>query len=350
MIAKCGVLVKNHLAEVHEREIGEVGPNQVLVKMLACNLCTTDYQQWLGLREKQGYPMAGGHEGAGIIEQVGSAVTDLKPGDLVSFGYPYCGECEACQEGNTFDCKCIEFDAYSEDGYKGYGNMSFATHKIADAKVTVKLDGSIPPAEAGFLEPIGTVVHGAKKLSIKPGDVVTVVGAGTMGLINAQVARAFGARVIVSELLDKKLNRARSMGFEVIDAKEGDPVLQLKDKTNGFGADIVIGAVGSTRAYEQCMAMLKEQRGKFLVFAAGYPKPELHVDPNEIHYREIEIIGTMGGTISDFQYAAKLLNERLIDISGCLEGVTYGLKDINKAYEAAAAPNMYRVTVDCQDI
>lgn len=350
MIAKCGVLVKEHYAEIHERELGEVAPDQVLVKMLACNLCTTDYQQWLGLRKGHGYPMAGGHEGAGVIEATGNNVMNLKKGDLVSFGYPYCGDCESCQTGNTSDCKNVDFDAYSKDGYKGYGNMCLATHKIADAKNTVKINNDISPAEASFLEPIGTVIHGVKKLNIKPGDIVTVVGAGTMGLINAQVAKAFGARIIVSARSEKKIDRARNMGFEVIHAKDENPVQQLKYMTNGYGSDIVIGAVGATTAYEQCMQMLKKRSGKFLIFSAGYPKPELHIDPNEIHYREIEILGTMGGNISDFQYAALLLNQHLIDIRGCLEGITYGLKDINKAYEAAAKPNTYRVTVDCQDI
>lgn len=350
MIAKCGVLVKEHQAEIHERELGKIAPNQVLVKMLACNLCTTDYQQWMGLRKGHGYPIIGGHEGAGIIEETGSNVINLKKGDFVSFGYPYCGDCEPCQAGNTSDCKQVDFDICSEDGYKGYGNMCFATYKIADAKNTIKLDKSIPPEEASFLEPIATVIHGIKKLDIQPGDIVTVVGAGTMGLINAQIAKAFGARVIISGRSDKTLNRVRNMGFEVIDSKNSNPVQKLKDKTDGYGADIAIGAVGTTTAYEQCLQMLKKRRGKFLIFAAGYPQPELHITPNEIHYREIEIIGTMGGNISDFQYAAKLLNHHFIDVSSCLEGITYGLKDINKAYAAAATPNTYRVTVDCQDV
>lgn len=350
MIAKCGILVKDHLAEVQERDLGEVKENQVLVKMLACNMCTTDYQQWLGLREKQGYPMAGGHEGAGIVEQVGSGVKALKPGDLVSFGYPYCGECAACQAGNTFDCQNIDFDGYSADGYKGFGNMSFATYKIADARCTIRVAPDVVPAEAGFVEPVGTAVHGMRKLHITPGETLVVVGGGTMGLVNAQVARAFGANVIVSEMLDRKLDRAREMGFRVIDAKAGDPVEQLRNMTGGVGADIVIGAVGVSKAYEQCMQMLKPQRGKFLIFAAGYPRPELHVDPNEIHYREIQILGTMGGTISDFQFAAELIGKRLVDVSGCLEGQVFGLKDIDAAYAAAATPNTYRVTVDCQDV
>ena len=77
------VLTEKGQAEVRERLLPEIGPHQALVRQLACNICTTDYGQWMGLREHQGYPMAGGHEGAGVIEAVGEGVKDYKPGDFV---------------------------------------------------------------------------------------------------------------------------------------------------------------------------------------------------------------------------------------------------------------------------
>lgn len=348
MKAKTAVLIKDHTAEVHERELGEIGDHQVLVKLDTCNLCTTDYQQWMGLREKQGYPMAGGHENSGIVVAAGKDVKNTVVGDRVAFGYIFCGDCPACRAGNTFECTNIDFDAVSPDGYKG--DMGIATYKLADAKYTVKVSDQLKPAQAGFVEPLGTVIHGIKKLQIQPNEDVIVVGAGTMGLLNALTARAYGARVIVSELTEKKLKRAESMGFETIHANDTDPAATVLDLTGGKGADIVIGAVGATKAYDQCFQMLREHRGKFLVFAAGYPEPQLHISPNDIHYRQIQIIGTMGGGIGDFEEAAKLLSDRTIDVSGCLEGITIGLKDIQKAFEAASAPDAYRVTVDCQDV
>ena len=81
-----GCLVKKGVAEVRERDLPEIGEYDVLLKMKACNICTTDYGQWLGLREHQGYPMAGGHEAAGIVQKVGSKVADFKIGDLVATG------------------------------------------------------------------------------------------------------------------------------------------------------------------------------------------------------------------------------------------------------------------------
>lgn len=100
-----GCLVKKGVAEVRERDLPEVGPYDVLLHMKVCNICTTDYGQWLGLREHQGYPMAGGHEAAGIVEQVGEKVTDLKVGDMVATGYEGCGHCPACREDISISVK-----------------------------------------------------------------------------------------------------------------------------------------------------------------------------------------------------------------------------------------------------
>ena len=100
------------------------------------------------------------------------------------------------------------------------------------------------PSEAGFMEPLATVIHGAKKLRLKPFETVVVIGAGTMGLINAQTAKAYGCRVIVSEMIPKKIETAKAMGFEVIDCNESDPVEKVKELTEGIGADAVIVAVG----------------------------------------------------------------------------------------------------------
>jgi L-iditol 2-dehydrogenase len=147
------------------------------------------------------------------------------------------------------------------------------------------------------------------------------------------------------------LERARSMGFaEVIDAKNCDPVEKVKELTGGFGADAVIAAVGHSIAYKQGWAMLKQMEGRFLLFAAGYPKPEMQIDPNEIHYRRLELIGTMNSDVADFCDAAFLISNKLVDCSYSLEHKVFPLRDIQQAYILAATPDTYRVTVDLQGI
>ncbi len=330
------------MAEIRERPLSEIGDFDVLLEMKACNICTTDYQQWLGLREHQGYPMAGGHEAAGVVVETGAKVRDLKPGDLVAAGYTGCGFCDACRRGEAD--QCAEMIADTEDGYK-WGMFGFSNYCVKKINGLYKIKASVNPSEAGFLEPLATVIHGAKKLRIQPFETVAVIGAGTMGLINAQVARAFGAKVIVSEMMEKKLKTAEAMGFAVIDCKKEDPVKAVMELTDGEGVDAVIVAVGATAANKQAMEMLKEKDGRVLLFAAGYPAPEIDVDANQTHYRRTEIIGTFGADNTDFAQAAKALSAGMVDVSGLIEEKTFTLDEIQEAYKEASKPGMYRVSV-----
>ena len=312
---KFGCLVKKGVAEVRERDLPEVGPYDVLLHMKVCNICTTDYGQWLGLREHQGYPMAGGHEAAGIVEQVGEKVTDLKVGDMVATGYEGCGHCPACREGHIDQCEEIRND--TEDGYK-WGFFGFSNYCVKNSSGVYKVANDLNPSEAGFMEPLATVIHGAKKLRLKPFETVVV---------------------------PKKIETAKAMGFEVIDCNESDPVEKVKELTEGIGADAVIVAVGATSANSQGLEMLKQNDGRMLLFAAGYTVPELKVDSNMLHYRKMELIGTFGADHEDFKEAAQALSTKVVDVSKLVEEKKFPLSRLQEAYEEASKPGMYRVSV-----
>ena len=339
---KFACLAEKGAAEVRERPLPELGDFDVLLDMKACNICTTDYQQWLGLREHQGYPMAGGHEAAGVVVETGAKVRDLKAGDLVATGDTGCGCCDACRRGEVD--QCAEMTADTEDGYK-WGLFGFSNRCVKKLNGLYKVKSTVNPSEAAFLEPLATVIHGAKKLRIQPFETVVVIGAGTMGLINAQVARAFGAKVIVSEMMEKKLKAAAAMGFEAVDCGKEDPVKAVMEMTEGEGADAVIVAVGATAANKQALEMLKEKDGRVLLFAAGYPAPEIDIDSNQTHYRRTEVIGTFGANNTDFAQAAKALSTGMVDVSGLIEERKFTLDEIQEAYREASKPGMYRVSV-----
>ena len=343
-IINFGVLTGVRKAEVKQRILPQLRDNDVLVKLQTCNICTSDYGQWLGLRNNQPFPIAGGHENSGIIVEKGCKVReDLNIGDRVGFSYYYCGECENCRQGNTVDCKKFKTDL-SDDGYYGY--CGFADYKIMDAKFVIKIDKDIPSAEAGFLEPLATVIQGIKRLNIKPLDKVVVIGAGTMGLLNAQVASLYGGKVIITEIMEKKIECAQKLGFQdVIDVNKKDVVKAVRELTDGKGADIVILSVGVTSANEQAFEIVKDSRGKILFFAAGYPAPELKVSSNELHYKKLELIGTFGASIQDFKDAAEIISERKVNTKALLEE-SFDLSEIQKAFEVASTPGNYRVTVN----
>src|SRR5699024_11947976 len=288
-------------AEVHEGNIPKTGANQVLIKQETCNICTTDYGQWLGIREHQHYPMAGGHEGAGVIIEKGENVREeLQIGDHVALAHDYCGECDKCQKGKTSECSEAfnPFRDQNKDGY--YGHFGFGNYNTKNANAVIKMNTDLPFSEAGFLEPLATVVSGLKKLRVKPMEKIVVIGAGTMGILNALAVKALGAEVFITEMLDKKINTANKAGLNVIDIKKDDPVDRIKSITNGEGVDAVILAVGNTKANDQALEIVKKIEGRILLFAAGHPPPEMNVDSNLIHYRKLELIGTYGADIKDF--------------------------------------------------
>lgn len=344
-----GVITGVRQAEMHEGVLPEIGPDEILLKMEMCNICTTDYQRFSGLRECD-FPMADGHEYTGIIVKKGENVIDAyQIGDRVGKLNRYCGDCEDCRSGRTSYCQFTGGFGIGPDGY--YGMKGYADYMIIPQRLALKVANDIPAAEAAFLEPVATAVHCIKKGRIAPMENVVVIGVGTMGIVNAQVAKAFGARVIMSDISEKKVERARSMNIgTVINAKETDPVEEVKRLTHGVGAETVIVSVGNTIAYKQAYQMIRQFGGKILFFPAGFPKPEFDLDPNDLHYRRAELIGTVDADNVDFMEAARLLSERLVDISYALEGKTFPLREYQAALEAANIPDSYRVSVDLQGI
>jgi len=342
---KFGVLTSKGNAEVHESPIPKMGPTDVLLKQKVCNICTTDYQQWEGKREHQGYPMAGGHECSAEIIKLGHDIEGtFEIGDQVGIVYDYCGYCDACKEGDITSCHNKEqFGKNYSNDY--YGIFGFSDYFVRDAKSLVKLENKINDSEAGFVEPLSTVVRSMKKLRVNSGyDTMVIIGAGTMGLLNAQVGKALGARVIVSARHKKQIKTVKNMGIEVIDSKNEDPIEKVKQLTDGKGADIVVVAVGSSSANIQSIEMVKKQDGKISLFSAGYPVPKLEIDSNEIHYMRLELIGTYGSTLQDFKDAATLLSDNRVDVSNLVEEV-FPLEDIQSAFEKAASRGSYRVSV-----
>jgi L-iditol 2-dehydrogenase len=211
------------------------------------------------------------------------------------------------------------------------------------------MEQTLSPSEAGFVEPLGSVLHGLRKLRLHGGyDIVVIIGGGTMGLLNAAAAKAMGARVIVSSRGEKKIETGRNMGFEMIDAGSCDPVEEVKRLTSGHGADAVIVSAGNDLANQQSLEMVKAQHGRILFYAAGYPVPGLNVDSNVIHYKNLELIGTFGSTLEDFNNAGKMLSERRIDVSYLIEE-KIPLTNIQEAFQKASKKGNFRISVMLQE-
>lgn len=347
MKAKTAVLTAVEKAEVIDRELPELGSHDVLIKVAANNICTSEYGAFNGAR-KRPLPLTFGHEWAGTVVEVGSEVDSVKPGDYVASGYQYDPYSEPSREGRTSECtKLQSADHPNPDGC--FGNAGCASYAVAKEVACYKIDEGVDPSVAALLEPLGTCCAAFRRFGVGYGETVVVIGAGTMGILNALVAKAHGCRVLITEMLPKKLECARALGLEAIDVSQCDPVARVRELTGGKGADGVIIAVGASGAYAQALEMAKEKRAHLLIFAAGYPAPTWELDPNTVHYRRMVIVGSYGADAVDFREAATLINMGVADFSLIVEE-RLPLSQIQKAFEEACKPGMYRVSVQCQEV
>ncbi|MDO4594902.1 MAG: alcohol dehydrogenase catalytic domain-containing protein [Tissierellia bacterium] len=336
-------LTKKGEIKKFERQLDKLKDDEVLLKQMACNICTTDYQQWQGKREHQGYPMAGGHEASAVVVEVGDKVKSFIPGDHVAIIYDYCGECDSCKSGYITNCENIkQFGKnYSKEFYGIFGFSNYFKRK---SKSLVKIDKKLDFSEAAFVEPLSSVISGIEKLNPFYNETIVVIGSGTMGILNAQVAKAYGFNVILSGTNEKKNIIASQMGLTVINPKEDDVVKKVKDLNNGKLADSVIVAAGSSSANKQALEISKNYDAKILFYAAGYPKPELDIDSNDIHYRRLNLVGAYGSKLYDFNKASNLLSSGKIDVSKLVEQ-KYDFSDIDEAFKKASQKNSFRVSV-----
>jgi len=328
--------------EVKEFDMPEPGYGEAMVKIHTCNICTTDWQLWTGARAGRAkLPTAQGHEMAGEIVALGPGVpADLQIGDHVAFGHEGCGQSYYCKIGKEARCQ-NRIGRLTLDGQSGsFGMSQYLTVK---ASRLYKMNPDLPYEEAGYLEPLATAIHGCRRLRIEPGEDLLVIGAGNLGLVNAQVARAFGARVLVSEIQDERVKLAQELGFDTVNPAKEDIVEFTKKWAGEKGMDSVILAVGATKANEQALQVIG-LTGKVLFFAAGYPAPELKVDSNTIHYREWELIGTMSAAPEDFMLSAKFLNTGVVKV-GKLISYRVPIDEAQRAFELAATPGNYRVAL-----
>jgi S-(hydroxymethyl)mycothiol dehydrogenase len=282
-----GVIARSKGAPVETTTIlvPDPGPGEAVVKVQACGVCHTDlhYREG-GINDE--FPFLLGHEAAGVVESVGDGVTDVAPGDFVILNWrAVCGRCRACLRGRPWYC----FDTHNAaqkmaltDGTElspALGIGAFADKTLVAAGQCTNVDPAASPAAAGLLgcgvmAGLGAAVNTG---GVGRGDSVAVIGCGGVG--NAAVAGsrlAGAAKIIAVDLDDRKLDQAKKLGatHSVNFARE-DAVTAIRDFTGGFGADVVIDAVGRPQTYEQAF-YARDLAGT--VVLVGVPTPDMRLE------------------------------------------------------------------------
>lgn len=327
----------------------EIGERDLLIKVSACNICTSEYGIYSGVRSAK-FPYTIGHEWSGYVVKCGTGVRDFSVGDFVAGCYEYDAISDEAQTGNTSSSpRLYAFNEMNSNGY--YGRFRACADYLVQPEISAfKMSSALDPSEAAFLEPLSTVVSGIKKMDLKITDSVLVIGAGTMGILNSLVAKRYGCTVVTTDFADKKVKTAASLGIKAVKLTSGT-IAQHRERilaeTGIEYFDKIIVAVGVTSAYEQAFEMLKKNDGLVLLFAAGFPEPKLSISANQIHYRKITIIGTYTANYSDFKDAAKLLSDGKVDVSLLVEE-RVPLEDIDYAMQKATVAGAYRISVICE--
>jgi S-(hydroxymethyl)mycothiol dehydrogenase len=265
--------------------VPDPGPGEAVVKIEACGVCHTD----LHYREggiSDDFPFLLGHEAAGVVEAVGDGVTDVAPGDFVILNWrAVCGQCRACLRGrpwycfNTHNAKQKMTLADGTELSPALGIGAFAEKTLVAAGQCTKVDRAASPAAAGLLgcgvmAGLGAAINTG---NVGRGDTVAVIGCGGVGgaaIAGAKLAGA--AKVIAVDIDDRKLATAERLGAtDTVNSKQTDAVEAVRALTGGFGADVVIDAVGRPETYRQAF-YARDLAGT--VVLVGVPTPEMKLE------------------------------------------------------------------------
>ncbi|MDX3041411.1 S-(hydroxymethyl)mycothiol dehydrogenase [Streptomyces caniscabiei] len=347
---------KNEPVRIETIVVPDPGPGEAVVKVQACGVCHTD------LHYKQGginddFPFLLGHEAAGVVESVGAGVTDVAPGDFVILNWrAVCGSCRACRRGRPWYCfathnatqKMTLLDGTELSPALGIG--AFAEKTLVAAGQCTKVDRAASPAVAGLLgcgvmAGIGAAINTG---NVGRGDTVAVIGCGGVGaaaVVGSELAGA--AKIIAVDIDDHKLETARKLGAtHTVNSRETDAIEAIRELTGGFGADVVIEAVGRPETYKQAF-YARDLAGT--VVLVGVPTPEM-----KLELPLLDVFGRGGALKSswygdclpdrDFPLLIDLYLQKRLDLDTFVTE-TIALDEVEKAFERMHGGDVLRSVV-----
>lgn len=301
-----GVLHSKEDLRLERIAIPAIGPSDILVRVKAALTCGTDLKVYRrGHHAKMiTLPAPLGHEAAGDVVQVGGAVTQFEVGERIVAGNSApCHKCFFCLRDEKNLCENLLFvnGAYAE--------FIRIPGPVVDCN-TYRLPDHVDYREAALSEPLACVLKGLDDTRVKPGDTVTVIGLGPIGLMFVRVAKIAGARVIAIGRRQEQLDRAEHVGAEVmIESRRGsNPTDEVRRHTEGGrGSDIVIEAVGSPHAWRQAVSICRS--GGTVNFFGGCPKDTVVcLDTSRLHYSSLTLQATFHHTPNHIREALELVS------------------------------------------
>jgi L-iditol 2-dehydrogenase len=322
-----------------EVPVPELAADEVLVQVKVVGLCQSDIK-------KICYPLYQpprifGHETAGVIAQVGPDVTGWQAGDrVVVLHHIPCMHCAYCLSDNFSMCevyKNITTTAGFAPSGGGFADYVKVPGHIVRHGGLVKIPDQISFEQASFVEPTNCCLKAVKKAAIAPGQTVLVTGAGPIGLMFVMLVKYFGGRVIATDLLPSRIEKALAVGAEAaFDARDADLPAKIKALTGGMGVDVSLLAVPSDKAFFQALDCTRKG-GKILFFAEFPDELEIPINPNVLYRREIDLIGSYSSSFRLQHLAADIVFNQRIDVDALISD-RYPLEKLSQAVSQAIQP------------
>ena len=299
----------NQPLQMQEVPVPEIGERDILVKVKAAGVCHSDAHYRAGISPVHPVPLTLGHEVAGVVEKIGSQVTNVKIGDRVALHYNLsCGDCYHCSTGNDQFCEKVLMIGH-------FTNGGYAEYIAVPARNAILLPDEIPFEQGATLMcASATAFHALRKSRIKGGETVAIFGAGGLGQSAIQLAKAFGAlEVFAVDINESKLELAKQHGATPVNAQKVDAVAEIKRLTHNKGVDVAIEMIGLPQTMKQALQVAGVMARVVIV---GLSNKTLEIQTyTELLGNEVELIGSNDHHLQELPLLVDLARRKVLDTS-----------------------------------
>jgi L-iditol 2-dehydrogenase len=316
---------------IEDEPVPVIGPREALVKTKACGICSGDTMKWY--IEKKA-PLVLGHEPSGEIIETGSEVSHFRPGDKVFVHHHApCFLCHYCRRGDYVHCASWKASRIIPGGISEY----LIIPELNLENDTLKLPDHVSFEAATLIEPTACVVKALKRARIRRGDTVLIIGLGVMGLLHILVAKKLGAGTVIgADMVEYRLNKAIETGADkVIDIRRVSLSEEVGRLTEGHMAQVVIVGPNSAEAMLQGLSSVSSG-GTVLFFTPAKPGETITLDPNELYFRDINIVTSYSCGPTDTADALELIESGSIPCE-LLITHRFMVEDTSRAFALTAA-------------